>query len=136
MLKRLKQFLGSELKTPKDFLFFVLFLGLLALMVYATGLVLYFVFYIFGYHVFLTSLYTEFTKVFVGEVPFFSTYAQVWLWFTRAIQNADIIRTVLAVILFAILVIGHVTLLFLLFMLLRGIVSVLWRLVKRIVGTS
>ena len=95
MIKWLEQTIGQELKTPKDFLFFVLFLGLLALMVYATGLVLYFVFYIFGYQVLFLESVQELSKIADGEIPFGWMYADICSWIVRDFRNLDVIRLAL-----------------------------------------
>ena len=130
MIKWLEKTLGQEFKTPRDFLYLAVILCGLAFTAYAIGIALWFLLYIFGYHVVLTTLFNEFSKVLVGEIPFIDSYAWIWSTLVRDITNLDVIRSALGLFLLITAVLGHITIVFIIFMIFGGLIFGLWKLAR------
>ena len=134
MIKWLEKTLGQELTTPRDFLLLLFFLVvLLPLFIYSVGLALWFFFYIIGFQALFLQSAQELSRIADGEIPFGWMYADIWSWIVRDFQNLDVIRLALGLLLLSVAIIGHLTLMFIILMIIRGIVRALWRLTNKIV---
>lgn len=116
-----------ELKTPKDFVVLIGFIGLVGLLIYGIGQTLYFLIYVLGYHLFFQTMLMEIGKLGSGQIPFLSTVFEIVSLTFSHFQDGNWIIGALGLLLIFIVLVGIPSLCVILFIIVRGLIGYFWR---------